>query len=191
MKKIVVIAVLLVLAFVGSARAEMSAQMYTGKAAQSYQVFADAYNNYGNTITDSYVVILDTAANVLTLTGTALGAYITVDPGYASDNVYVFGVADQDIATGAVGRICIRGPHKVFATGGYPIGNGGVAQVTIGGAQIPRVGVLASTSCGATGQATVYSKADGTIGGRLGTFLASDNVVGSVWWIWIDPKVHN
>jgi hypothetical protein len=180
---------LIALGFVSSARAEMSAGAYSGKSVREQQVFADVYNNFGDTITENYVVILDTSTAVLASTGTTFGAYVTVDPGYASDNVYVMGVADEYIPTGSVGRICVRGPHKVYATAGYIMGNG--TAYLGGGAMIPRAGVTAGTSCGATGQATVYSKADATIGGKLGTFLASDNVLASVWWIWIDPRAHN
>ena len=189
MKKLYfVLAVLFFLGYTSQARAEMSAQAYSGKNCKENQVFIDAFNNFGDTITENTVVILDTATATRALTGSAFGAYITVDPGNATDNVYVLGVTDQYIATNSVGRICVRGPHKVFATSGY-YKPGVCDSVQIG--TNPSPGTLVGTNFAVTGQACKYTKADATVGGQLGLFLASDNVVGSVWWIWVNPVVHN
>jgi hypothetical protein len=187
MKKFVLILAILFV-FSVTARAEMSAAFYSGKDYRSQQVFADFYNNFGDTITENTVVILDTATAVRAATGSYFGAYMTVDPGNATDNVYVLGVTDEYVPTAAVGRVCIRGPHKVYATTGYY--KPGVCDKFLVGTN-PSPGTLAGTNFGVTGQAAKYTTADATAGGQLGLFLASDNVVGSVWWIWVKPQVHS
>ena len=112
--------------------AEQSAQTYTGSDKISYkelQVFATFYNNSSTAISSNHVVILDTTVATVA-SGSALGAYIT-STATANSNLVV-GVTDETIAAGDVGRVCVRGPHKLALTAapaalGASIGTGTTA----------------------------------------------------------------
>lgn len=91
------------------AHAENSAAAYDTKW-YSQQVFVQAYNNTASTMALNTVVVLDTTPAINP--NVNLGQYVTTN-GSTTDSVYVFGVTDEAIPAAQLGRICVRGPHKV------------------------------------------------------------------------------
>lgn len=156
------------LVFSVSARAEQSPQTATGTRYQDNQVFTIAYNNSGAEIQSNSVVILDTTATE----NTTLGAYITTTT--TADSAYVFGVTGETIASGASGRVCIRGPHRVLDTD-----------------STHAAGAILATSTTA-GKTTTYSTADGTTGGYLGHVIGATSDLGANYaWVWVNPQIHD
>lgn len=173
MKKfsIILLSALLVLGFSLQARAESSATAYTGKSYTEQQVFTFVYNNSGSEIQSNSVVILDNSGTDVAA-GSTLGSYITTTA--TADSVYVFGVTDETIAAGAVGRVCIRGPHLVLDTDSTH------AEGTT---------ILATSTT--AGETTTYSTADGTAGGQLGLVIEQTASEGPDYcWVWVNPQVH-
>jgi hypothetical protein len=162
-----VLSALLVLGFAVQARAETSSTAYTGKDYTENEVFIYAYNNSGSSIQSNGVVIIDTSGTA----GSTLGAYITTTS--TADSVYVCGVTDETIADGAVGRVCVKGPHLVMYT-----------------SSTHTAGTIAATSTTAA-QATTYSTADGIAGGQLGVVIGATSALGTRYaWVYIRPNVH-
>ncbi len=136
MKKLFLIA-LMVLLTASFCYAEQSAQTYSGNANQRFdeqQVFVDAYNSSGGTISSNYVVVIDTAA-ANAASGTTLGTYITTTTTAA--DARVLGVTESDIPAGRVGRVCVRGPKKVYLTAAPSAAGATIATTTTAGAAIP------------------------------------------------------
>jgi len=165
----IILAVAFVLAFAGIVRAENSASGYDGKNT-TQQVFVSAYAY--SAVSENDVVVLDVTNG--TVANNGLGSYISNTT--TTDSVYVFGVADEDISTGTLGRVCIRGPHKVkFRTSpgaiaaGSPVGTSDTA-----------------------GKMAVRSTADGTAIGVLGVTLSAsaDTTDTDTQWVWVQPHVH-
>lgn len=152
---------LMILGLSTQVRAEMSPSTATGKSYLDNQVFTMAYNNSGSDITSNAIVILDTSATA----GSTLGAYITTDT--AGDSNLVIGVTDETIANGSVGRICIRGAHKVWMnsesgnSAGYQIATSTTAQ-------------KAKVTTGTT-----------NLMGTMGVQLAQASDGTNVWWCYL------
>ena len=167
MRKLFLIAAF-VLAFTGIVKAENSAQSYDANI-KAQQVFVGGYAYAA--ITKNQVVVLDVSNST---NGTTKGAYVNTTA--TTDSVYVLGVADEDIATGTVGRICVRGPHqvKMYSTGYSPAGKCISSSTTAG-----KAGLCETTS-------------DGTASGRLGFGLSDtyDTTDTDTVWIYVRPSVH-
>lgn len=175
---LVAISILLVgglVRFHGEARAENSAAAYDSKW-YSQQVFVQAYNNAASTIAINNVVVMDTTPTVNP--NVNLGQYVTTN-GSTTDSVYVFGVTDEAITAGTLGRICVRGPHKVVAPS--------LSGVTAGNV----IGACASSSL-----ACAVTTASGTDRGFLGKYInttASTDTgdAANTFWAWIEIGVAN
>ena len=110
MRKLLLLGISLLLLGLSNVQAMNSAASYDSKY-WSQQVFVQAYNNSTGTIYRDFVVGLDTTPAINP--NVNLGQYITQNASSVTDNIYVFGVADETIPAGQLGRIAIRGPHKV------------------------------------------------------------------------------
>ena len=172
---LVVLSALIVLGF-SSAWAEQSAFTQSGRYNRDQGMYVDMYNNSGVKLTANLIVIHDTGG---VLTPSSVGSYFS--RATTSDSVYVLGVLDQDVLSASVGRVCIRGPHQVqMATeAGVAIGN------LIGTAN------TVTRNAGEIGNGQPYTTADGTAGGRLGVAIGEQQATPtSVWWVWVNPRVH-
>jgi hypothetical protein len=173
MNKFILIALLMV--SVSTARAENSATAYDASF-RSQQVFVTAYNNSASTLSRDNVVILDTSGTA----GSTLGAYVTTN-GSTTDSVYVFGVTDESILSGSLGRICVRGPHKVVMPA-IP------AAATV-------IGACSNSPSGNAGKACPTTTADGTISGQLGVLLSTTATsdtgdASNTYWAWVRINSH-
>lgn len=178
MKKFILLALLLV-GFVSTARAENSATAYDGKY-YSQQVFVSAYNNGGTTVNRDNVVILDASQAVNP--NANLGGYVTTTG--TTDSVFIFGVTDEAIISGTMGRICVRGPHKAVS---LTPGSAGLSGVAVSGAII--------TASNQSGKFGYGSTSDGTVMGRLGYILSSTATTdtgdaSNTYWVWVSPTTH-
>ena len=179
MKKILCFAIsaLFVFAFVGHVWAEMGADAFSGKYNRDQPVFVAMYNNSGVQLSANTIAILDTGG---VLTPNFVGTYAT--KATTSDSVYTIGVWDQDVLSASVGRLCVRGPHRVLVS----------SQATVA------AGTLLGTASGTTtnlsgtvGWARAYSTADGTAGAVLGVAIGEDQATPqSIWWVWVNPNAH-
>lgn len=172
MKKFILFALLMV-GMISTVRAESSATAYDPKY-YSQQVFVVAYNNNASTISEEQVAVLDTTQTINP--NLYLGSYVTTN-GSTTDSIYVFGVADENILSGTLGRICIRGPHKVRMPSA-PSGAG----VVIG-------------ACASSANACPTTTADGTASGRLGYTLSATastdtGDAANTYWAWININEH-
>lgn len=171
--KLFILAAFLLAGFASGVRAESSATAYDQKY-YSQQVFVVAYNNNASTISQEQVAILDVTQAVNP--NLYLGSYVTTN-GATTDSIYVFGVADEDIITGTLGRFCVRGPHKV---------------------QMPSTAPAAGTvigACASSAKACAVTTADGTASGRLGYLLSATmstdtGDVANTYWAWININEH-
>lgn len=159
----------------GVAHAENSASAFDNKY-YSEQVFVQAYNNNASTIAINNVVVLDTTSSINP--NVNLGQYITTN-GSTSDSVFVFGVADESIPTATLGRICVRGPHKVTAPSASGVTSGNV----IG-------------ACASSANACPVTTASGTDRGFLGYYInttASTDTgdAANTYWAWLRVGVAN
>lgn len=175
-KKLLIGLALLSLLVIGvtQTKAENSAQGYEPHI-RSGQVFASYYNNWSGTIAVNAPVILDIGNGT---DGSTKGAYITTSA--TTDSIFAVGVADEAIGPGKLGRICIRGPHKIAL-----VSNGLGALAT---------GSIITTST-TINKGAIYSTADGTAGGQLGYILsvtASTDTgdTADTYWAWLNPRVH-
>ena len=220
MKKLLLIAISLML-LGGIAQARNSAATYDTKY-WSQQEFVAAYNATTATMYRDFVVGLvlpgapiDAGVTALTVNpNNYVGQYITEYTGATTDNVYVFGVVDDaTIPSGQLGRICIRGPHKVVAKT-----NGTAGQLTPSVGQMvsqcannytllaapPGVAQTAANAING-GRFCPYTTATGTAGGALGYLMsttattdtgdvgvstnAQNDTSGSEFWVWVSPQI--
>jgi len=134
------------------------------------------YGGSGTTdIAKNDVVIIDTTNGTINKTApnkNSMGS-IVVDT-TTTDSVYVFGVADETIASGSMGRICVRGPHKV-----------NWITTVVQAAPLGKAIGSSTTS----GKAAPVSTATGTSRGVLGVGLSNtastDTGDTNVIWAWI------
>lgn len=157
---------------ISTVRAESSSTAYDDNY-YSQQVFVVAYND-SPTLARDNTVILTTGAGAAA--GSDLGGHFIATQ--VSDSIFIFGVTDENITTGTLGRVCVRGPHKVVM-------NASAGQVT---GQI----IGSSTTYGKAGW---YSTADGTAGGQLGYLLnatatSDTGDASNTYWAWITPRIH-
>lgn len=157
------------------AHAENSAASYDNKY-YSQQVFVQAYNNTASTMANNTVVVMDTTPSVNP--NVNLGQYVTTN-GSTTDSVFVFGVTDEAIAAATLGRICVRGPHKVTA----PSSSGVTAGNVIG-------------ACASSSNACPVTTATGTDRGFLGYYInttASTDTgdAANTYWAFIRVGVAN
>jgi hypothetical protein len=112
------------------------------------------------------------------LTDSKIGSYFTYAT--ASDSVYAIGVLDEDVLSASVGRICVRGPHRLQVTTESAMSTGN------------RIGTANTTSRpNGTGFGVTYTVADGTGGARVGIAIGEDQATpASIWWIWVKPYAH-
>lgn len=175
----IVLGLILSVGIISTVRAEQSATGYENPPyTGDYQVFVVAYNSYNATIARNNVVVLDNTGATTTLRSGTLGAYVNLTN--TTDSVFVYGVSDEDIAPGSMGRVCVRGPHKAVSIAGNI------------GAQATGAIISASNIAGKYG---FYSTADGTTGARLGYVLnttASTDTgdASNTYWVWVNPEVH-
>lgn len=171
-----ILVALFVAVFAPIVRAENSATAYDAKY-YSQQVFVVAYNNNASTISTNNVVILDSTQSVNP--NLYLGNYVTLN-GSTTDSIYVFGVTDESILTGTLGRICVRGPHKVV----MPVNSTYTAGSVIG-----------ACSTANAGKACPTTTADGTASGQLGFILSATATTdtgdaSNTYWMWVRPQQH-
>lgn len=198
MKKLLLIVISLMVLACSNAQARNSAASYDNKY-YSQQEFVQAYNNSTGTIYRDYVVVLDTTPGVNP--NNNLGQYITEVSGGTTDSIYVFGVSDETIPAGQLGRIAIRGPHKVnwqtFSGSTLPTAGGAISACKSNQALITG-GLNGGVAC-------PYSTATGTAGGALGFILnttattdtgdvgtstsSPSNTTGSEYWVWLSPQI--
>lgn len=173
MKKLLFVLSVLIMAGSSSyVRAESSASGYEDHL-RSQQVFSSFYNGGSVDISRDQPVILRAGATA----GSTLGA--DIEATITTDSVFTVGVADETIAVGTMGRVCIRGPHKVAVANSFS------GQAT---------GAILSTST-TIGKAGVYSRSDGTVGGQLGVLINTTATTdtgdaSNTFWGWINPQVH-
>lgn len=188
-RKFSLFAVLLLLG-ISTARAGEASSPSSDRFYWSQQVFVQAYNNNASAIPRDNPVAMDvtvTAGSAGENRGngtfaSTLGNYINTTT--TTDSVYTFGVTDESIAAGTLGRVCVRGPHKlimkdVTSTSPNPIASGTVVCTTT-----------------TAGQAAKCTTAAGTNHGILGKILSStlttdtgDNA--NDLWVWVQPQVEN
>jgi len=218
MKKLLLIAISLML-LGGIAQARNSAATYDTKY-WSQQEFVAAYNASTAPMYRDYVVgliqgVVDAGVTIPGVNPNVnLGQYITEYTGATTDNLYVFGVVDDTvIPSGQLGRICIRGPHKVVAksNGGgawisNPVGtvvsqcanNYSLLAAPPGVAQSPGNAINGGMMC-------PYSTGTGTAAGMLGWLMnntpttdtgdqgtstsAQNNTTSNEYWVWVSPQV--
>lgn len=170
-----ILAALFMVVSASMVRAESSATAYDGKY-YSQQVFVMAYNNFNATINRDNVVIIDASPSINP--NNNLGSYII--PTGTTDSIFIFGVTDEAIVVGTMGRVCIRGPHKA---------------VGIVGAGFPTSGAIISAS-NQIGKFGYYNgTSDGTAGGRLGYVLSATATTDTgdatgTYWVYVEPSVH-
>lgn len=211
MKKLLsLVAISLMLLGFPNAHARNSAETYDNKF-YSQQEFVQAYNNTTAPMYRDYVVGLD-VTSVLSTSPTVnpnnnLGQYITEATGSTTDNIYAFGVVDDSIIpAGQLGRIAIRGPHKVVVKNNGTTGSVPAFATTAGtvisqcASNVPLVfnATLNNTLNG--GVACAYTTATGTAGSMIGYTLSSTattdtgdqgtaGATGSEYWVWVQPQV--
>lgn len=176
MKKLLfVLSALFLLGLPTQVRAESSAQAYEINNQRSYGVYVDAYNSGTIAIAKNSPVALDISAG--TTDGTTKGAWIQGIT--TTDSILGFGVADEAIAVGGVGRICIRGPHKVATIiQSYEIATGQIFGT--------------STTIN---KASYYTRSDGTAGGQIGIIIGTTATTDTgdaslTYWGYVNPRFH-
>lgn len=175
--KFLLVALFLV-ASVASVRAENSATAFDAKAA-TQTVYVSAYNNSGDTLAVNSVVVLDVTQTINP--NNYLGSYVTKN-GSTTDSIYVFGVTDESILDGSLGRIAVRGPHKVLMPS-IPSGAGIV------------IGACSNSVTANAVKACPTTTADGTASGQLGYLLSATastdtGDAANTYWAWIRPQQH-
>lgn len=180
------LSVLLVLGITIQARAEMESGSFTGRNYRELQRFIQVYNSYGNTITANSVVILDM------LQAKPLTDTVAVTLALTSPSELTIGVADEDIVSGALGKICTYGPHLIrvnpLQSGTLTVTKGtalGTASATY--TMYPNSG-YAYTAIGQVGSADSLSNATATYPRTsVGIALCSyQTTPASLWWAWIN-----
>ena len=198
-KKLLVLSAIFALIMLGGinqAMAEWSAVGMTGDSVTEQQVFVMAYNDgTSGAITKNSLVLWSNNAS----SGSTLGARVRCASEAYSRRV--FGVADEDIEQGQVGRVCVKGPHRVRLTGFSTL-------TTAAGLLIANAATITSTTSGVGGWGIIDS---GTVlsntvtGGTLGVTMAvaetasdkeAENAATShgdviQWWVWVQPQIIN
>lgn len=169
---------LLMVSMISTVRAENSASAYDGKY-YSQQVFTVAYNNSASTLALNSVVILDNTQTINP--NNYLGSYVTSN-GSTTDSIYVYGVSDESIASGSLGRFAIRGPHKVLMPS--PPTAAGVV-----------IGACSNSVAASAVKACAVTTADGTASGQLGFTLSATastdtGDAANTYWAWLDIGLH-
>ena len=220
MKKLLsLVAISFMLLGIGSVQARNSAASYDNRY-WSQQEFVQAYNSSTASMYRDYIVGIDTA--VVGATGIvnpnySLGQYVTEATSSTTDNTYVFGVVDETIPAGQLGRICIRGPHKVVLASNTSQAYWGVGAVNVtAGAlisqcknnspQVPNTVGYPNTPVNG-GVGCQFTTATGTTAGTLGYILSATATtdtgdVGTAtnaqnqgtstnneYWAWISPQI--
>ncbi len=159
-------------------RAENGADAFDAKAA-TQTVFVSAYNNSAATLAVNSTVVLDVTQTVNP--NLYLGSYVTSN-GSTTDSIYVFGVTDESILVGSLGRIAIRGPHKVLMPS-PPSGAGVVI-----GACSNAVAANAVKACATT---TADGTASGVLGYTLSTTASTDTGdAANTYWAFLRINAH-
>lgn len=171
-KYLYIVLAAIILLNTGQVMAEMSAQGYTGKRYEEQQVFVVVYNNSSASVSANSAVVIDTTAT----DGSTLGAYINTST--TADSVYAFGVTGETIASGVIGKVCVRGPIPVYVE---------ATAATQGSSPIV-AGDIVSVGNDAAGSAQEYATSDGTAGGQLGVALESAS--SGIVTIWVNPQIH-
>ncbi|MDD5387594.1 MAG: hypothetical protein PHQ22_10415 [Sulfuricurvum sp.] len=191
MKKlfVVLLSALIILGVSTQARAEIETSSYTGRNYRELQRFIQVYNNYGNTITENSVVILDMVGSPTPITGTVA---VTIHATYTSPSALAIGVADETIASGAIGKICTYGPHLVrttpvqsgnfYITKGSALGTASAGYTVYPGSGYPYLptGMVGSAEDLRSQTATTARSAVGVALCEYSTTPAS------IWWAWIN-----
>lgn len=179
---------------VTTARAENSAVSMSGKLMEESWVWVNCTNVTGRGVSAGMVAVLATSSIV-----NATGTYATLADSLAAP--MTLGVWMDDVSTGKVGRVLVRGPIQVLVGVGagtsspyYPAP--GQAVVASGGgfadtASIGRVVAASKTAITAGSSSHFMNRAvgyrfgsavEGTNGFSPGTGYANDKI-----WIWVDP----
>ena len=167
-----VLSALLVLGIAYQARAEQSPVSAAGNSYLDNQVFTLVHNNSGAVITSNAIVILDITGTA----GSTLGSYITTST--TADSPYVFGVTDEPLAIGAIGRVCIRGPHKVWMTA-TPTAGQNITNGTTAGKGT--ASTTTTTTAGHIGVALAVTSGTKTLGSDDGS---------DIWWVQVNPHTQ-
>ena len=211
MRKLLLVVFSLALLGFPTAQARNSAASFDNKY-YSQQEFVQAYNSSTAPMYRDYIVGLDTnatGASTIVNPNVSLGQYITEQTGATTDNIYVFGVVDETIPAGQLGRIAIRGPHKVVTRSGAGIASWQTVGTPISqcASNVPQYspsdGIAAHAQNG--GLACPYSTATGTAGSQVGVIInatattdtgdvgvstnAQNDTTQSEYWAWINPQV--
>lgn len=215
MKKLLLVAISFLLLGVQNSHARNSAAAYDNKF-YSQQEFVQVYNNTTTSLYRDYIVGVDAVdANDPATTAPTinpnvnLGQYVVEATGTTTDNIYVFGVIDDAvIPAGQLGRVCIRGPHKIVVKNQGALGT--VPAFTVSqGLVLSQCSsnVDQPTSAGYPvngGVACPYTTSTGTAGGMIGYVLSATattdtgdagqvvngiTTTGSEYWTWVSPQV--
>ena len=175
--KIMLVALFMV-AMAPVVRAENGATAFDAKAT-TQTVYVVAYNNSAATLAVNSVVVLDATQTINP--NNYLGSYVTSN-GSTTDSIYVFGVTDESIAVGSLGRIAIRGPHKVLMPS-PPTGAGVV------------IGACSNSVTANAVKACATTTSDGTASGILGYTLSATastdtGDAANTYWAFLRIGVH-
>lgn len=182
MKKIAFLLVGLLL-LTGVSYAEIGATAYSSNSRfDEEQVFVICYNNSGAAISSNQVVIIDTTAADAASAST-MGARIATTT--TAGDPRVVGVTDQTIANQNYGKVCVRGPHKVYwlTTAGPAIVGASVASNTTAGSGAAAAGSTAvpfgflMTSTVTQDNSTRGSSPD----------MSADREPNNLYWMYIKP----
>jgi hypothetical protein len=226
MKKLFLLLAISLLVLGSNAQARNSADTYDNKY-YSQQEFVDAYNATTGPLYRDYVVGIYAAADNGLATGAIpgvnpnsnLGQYVVEATSSTTDNIYAFGVVDASvIPSGQLGRIAIRGPHKVVVSTSFKILTANLSVGTLLSQCASNVdfvpgvtGQIPITQPNTTvvngGVACIYSTATGTAGATIGYLLnttattdtgdvgtatnaqSQGTSTNSEYWAWINPQV--
>ena len=210
MNKLIAVLFSCLLLGIPSVYARNSAATYDNKY-WSQQEFVQAYNSSTAPIYRDYLVGLDTSAtgaSTVVNPNVSLGQYVTEATGSTTDNIYVFGVADETIPAGQLGRVCIRGAHKiVYRSVGFGAASAGAVLSQCANNNAQTFTGIAGSSSQNGGLACTYSTATGTAGGMVGILFnttattdtgdvntatnaqSQGTSTESEYWAWISPQV--
>ncbi len=174
MKKLIIaLSVLLILVSMSSVRAETSASAYGDGKYWEQQAFTEMRNNSGAAISSNRVVVLD--CTIAVAGSSTLGsAFITTTMAGAT-GWPIIGVTDENISSGSIGRVCIRGPHLVEFVTNSPPTTGNVTVTTGTTAGYAALGVTTTNNYNILGTAL------------KATATTETNYSPNIWWIWVRP----
>ncbi len=207
MKKLFVLFVsaLLVLGVVTNADAFVSSPIQDGNYT-GVQEFVIMFNNTTRIIASNTIVTLDLVATTTDVAVNArgisnLGAFASQSS--VTGAAAVIGVADEDIATGTYGRICVRGPHQVkFRVDGAVIGT--IPEPTLAGDWVISGGLIGQGAypvgsgkrglgfaISASQQVATLPTHGSVVGFTMRTANTGASSSGSdLIWIWVQPGPH-